>query len=32
VTFTASARIFTPASILLRAESPNFTSLAVIIF
>jgi len=28
VTFTASASTFTPAIILLRAESPNFTSLA----
>src|SRR5690554_643014 len=31
VTLTASARTFTPASILLRAESPNLTSLAAII-
>src|SRR5690606_41944728 len=28
VTFTASARVFTPAIIFERAESPNFTSLA----
>ena len=28
VTFTASARIFTPLSISLLAPSPNFTSLA----
>ena len=28
VTFTASAKILTPAIILLRADSPNFTSLA----
>ncbi len=28
VTLTASARVFTPAIIFVRAESPNFTSLA----
>ena len=28
VTRTASARIFTPLTMRLRAESPNFTSLA----
>ena len=32
VTLTASARIFTPLSILLLAESPNFTSLADILY
>ena len=29
VTFTAFAKIFTPSSILLLAESLNFTSLAI---
>ena len=28
VTFTASARTFTPSIIFARAEAPNFTSLA----
>ena len=32
VTFTASARTFTPSSIRLRASSPNFTSLALIAY
>ena len=32
VTFTASASTLTPAIILLRAESPNFTSLADITY
>ena len=30
VTFTASARVFTPASNFCRAVSPNFTSLAIL--